>query len=50
MDLSNLSVGDLRNLQEQIKQEILTLPLYPSMSIAQQRRVINAVCSFFEKS
>jgi dTDP-4-amino-4,6-dideoxygalactose transaminase len=35
---------------EQIKQEILTLPLYPSMSIAQQTRVINAVCSFFEKS
>jgi dTDP-4-amino-4,6-dideoxygalactose transaminase len=34
---------------EQIKQEILTLPLYPSMSTEQQTRVINAVSSFFQE-
>ncbi len=37
-------------LTERIKQEILTLPLFPSMSMAQQARVIDAVRSFFEKS
>lgn len=32
---------------EQIKQEILTLPLFPSMSMSQQMRVVDAVRSFF---
>jgi dTDP-4-amino-4,6-dideoxygalactose transaminase len=35
---------------EQIKQEILTLPLYPSMSVAQQTKIISAVSGFFEKA
>ncbi len=33
---------------EEVKQEILTLPLFPSMSVAQQTRVIDAVSSFFK--
>jgi dTDP-4-amino-4,6-dideoxygalactose transaminase len=33
---------------EKIKAEILTLPLYPSMSMPDQVRVIEGVCSFFK--
>jgi dTDP-4-amino-4,6-dideoxygalactose transaminase len=35
---------------EQTAREILSLPLYPSMPTAHQTRVIEGVCSFFEKS
>jgi dTDP-4-amino-4,6-dideoxygalactose transaminase len=37
-------------ITEQITQEILTLPLYPSLSFSQQERVAKSVRSFFEKS
>ena len=34
---------------EQIAREILSLPLYPSMPPAHQTRVVDGVCSFFQK-
>jgi dTDP-4-amino-4,6-dideoxygalactose transaminase len=37
-------------ITERIIQEILTLPLYPSMSVSQQERVVNSVRSFYRKS
>jgi len=35
---------------EQIAREILTLPLYPAMPADHQAKVIDGVCSFFQKS
>jgi dTDP-4-amino-4,6-dideoxygalactose transaminase len=36
-------------LTEQIAGEILSLPLYPSMPAVHQMRVVEGVCSFFQK-